>query len=87
MSLHIDITKSLSSFNLDVSMESKGGIIGFLGASGSGKSMTLKCIAGLEKPSKGKMIKYFLIQKKRLMLKLGIEKLGSYFKTMHYFRI
>ena len=41
MSLHIDITKNLSSFNLDVSMESYGGIIGFLGASGSGKSMTL----------------------------------------------
>ena len=56
MSLHIDITKNLSSFNLDVSMESKGGIIGFLGASGSGKSMTLKCIAGLEKPSKGKIV-------------------------------
>ena len=49
MSLYIDINKELSSFNLDVSMESKGGIIGLLGASGSGKSMTLKCIAGIEK--------------------------------------
>ena len=38
MSLHINITKNLSSFNLDVSMESKGGIIGFLGSSGSGKA-------------------------------------------------
>ena len=56
MSLHIDIKKGLSSFNLDVSMKSKGGIIGFLGASGSGKSMTLKCIAGLEKADKGKII-------------------------------
>ncbi|MBS6185290.1 MAG: ATP-binding cassette domain-containing protein, partial [Clostridium celatum] len=56
MSLYININKNLSSFNLDVSIEIKGGIIGFLGSSGSGKSMTLKCIAGLEKPSKGKII-------------------------------
>ena len=56
MSLYIDINKELSSFNLDVSMESKGGIIGFLGASGSGKSMTLKCIAGIEKADSGKII-------------------------------
>ena len=56
MSLYIDIVKELSSFKLDVSMNSNGGIIGFLGASGSGKSMTLKCIAGLERPSKGKII-------------------------------
>ena len=34
MSLYININKNLSSFNLDVSMKSKGGIIGFLGASG-----------------------------------------------------
>ena len=56
MSLHIDITKNLSSFNLDVSYESKGGIIGFLGASGSGKSMTLKCIAGIETPDSGRIV-------------------------------
>ena len=56
MSLYIDINKDLSSFNLEVAMESKGGIIGFLGASGSGKSMTLKCIAGLEKADSGKII-------------------------------
>ena len=56
MSLYIDINKELSSFNLDVSMESKGSIIGFLGASGSGKSMTLKCIAGIETPDSGRIV-------------------------------
>lgn len=38
MSLYIDINKNLSSFKLDVFMEGNGEIIGFLGASGSGKS-------------------------------------------------
>lgn len=56
MSLYIDIEKNLSSFNLNVKLESKDQILGFLGESGSGKSMTLKCIAGLEKPNKGKII-------------------------------
>ena len=56
MSLYIDINKDLSSFNLEVAMESKGGIIGFLGASGSGKSMTLKCIAGIETPDQGRIV-------------------------------
>ena len=32
------------------------GILGVLGASGCGKSMTLKCIAGIETPDEGKII-------------------------------
>lgn len=56
MSLYIDIEKHLSSFNLDVHFEHENGILGFLGASGSGKSMTLKSIAGLVAPSQGKIV-------------------------------
>ncbi|MGL6105223.1 sulfate/molybdate ABC transporter ATP-binding protein [Romboutsia sp.] len=56
MGLYIDIEKKLESFNLKVKLEQKNGVLGFLGESGSGKSMTLKCIAGLEKPTKGKII-------------------------------
>ena len=56
MSLFIDIEKKLENFTLKVKLEQKDGILGFLGESGSGKSMTLKCIAGLEKPTKGKII-------------------------------
>ncbi|MGX9755162.1 sulfate/molybdate ABC transporter ATP-binding protein [Clostridioides difficile] len=56
MSLYVDIEKDLSSFKLKVKIEQEKGILGFLGESGSGKSMTLKCIAGLEKPTKGKII-------------------------------
>ena len=51
--LYIDITKRLSRFDLQIHIESEGGVLGVFGASGSGKSMTLKCIAGIEKPDSG----------------------------------
>ena len=50
MSLHVDIRKRLGSFVLESAFEQDGGVLGLLGASGCGKSMTLKCIAGIEKP-------------------------------------
>lgn len=56
MSIYIDIKKKLSSFSLDVQIEAKNEILGLLGASGCGKSMTLKCIAGIVKPDYGKII-------------------------------
>lgn len=88
MSLYININKNLSSFNLDVSMESKGGIIGFLGSSGSGKSMTLKCIAGLEKPSKGKIIindKVLFDSEKKINVKTKDRKVGFLFQNYALF--
>ena len=51
--LFIDINKNYSGFNLDVTLEANQEILGFLGESGSGKSMTLRCIAGLETPDRG----------------------------------
>ena len=55
MSLHIDIRKRLGSFTLDVKFSAENGITSLLGASGCGKSMTLKCIAGIEKPDEGRI--------------------------------
>lgn len=88
MSLHIDIKKGLSSFNLDVSMKSKGGIIGFLGESGSGKSMTLKCIAGLEKADKGKIIindKVLFDSENKINIKTKDRKVGFLFQNYALF--
>ncbi|MBM6859637.1 ATP-binding cassette domain-containing protein [Clostridium saudiense] len=56
MSLIIDIEKHLPTFDLKVKVNQDKGVLGFLGASGSGKSLTLKTIAGLDKPTKGKII-------------------------------
>jgi molybdate transport system ATP-binding protein len=56
VSLFVDISKKLGEFKLDVSFETDGAVLGLLGASGSGKSMTLKCIAGIEKPDRGRIV-------------------------------
>ena len=53
MSLSVRIKKSLGSFTLDADFQAENGITCLLGASGCGKSMTLKCIAGIEKPDEG----------------------------------
>ena len=53
MSLIVDIHKDLGGFVLDAVFEAENGITCLLGASGCGKSLTLKCIAGIEKPDRG----------------------------------
>ncbi|MBR1937356.1 MAG: ATP-binding cassette domain-containing protein [Spirochaetales bacterium] len=56
MRLYVDIKKRLGSFNLSAKFETDDLITGLLGASGSGKSMTLKCIAGIQTPDEGVII-------------------------------
>lgn len=56
MSLSVDIRKTLGSFDLSVSFEMGNETLGLLGASGCGKSMTLRCIAGVEKPDSGRIV-------------------------------
>ena len=55
MSLKVRIQKQLGSFLLDVDFEAENEVTCLLGASGCGKSMTLKCIAGIEKPDEGRI--------------------------------
>lgn len=56
MALSVNISKRFSGFTLDAALEADGGCLGILGASGCGKSMTLKCIAGIEKPDSGTIV-------------------------------
>ncbi|KYH28293.1 MULTISPECIES: sulfate/molybdate ABC transporter ATP-binding protein [Clostridium] len=56
MKLFLDIKKNFPDFSLDIKLETEDCILGILGPSGSGKSMTLKCIAGVIKPDYGKII-------------------------------
>lgn len=58
MILSVDIKKKLGNFQLDVNFESNNATetLALLGASGCGKSMALKCIAGIEKPDEGHIV-------------------------------
>ncbi len=56
MALSVDIEKTLGAFHLSVSFEIENGVLSLLGASGCGKSMTLKCVAGIERPDRGRII-------------------------------
>ncbi len=57
MSLEVSVTKRLGrSFTLDLDFRVNGSCLGILGASGCGKSMTLKCIAGIERPDRGRIV-------------------------------
>lgn len=56
MKLEVAIRKNLRDFDLNVRFSTSNEIFALLGASGCGKSMTLKCIAGIETPDAGKII-------------------------------
>ncbi|MGN1318591.1 MAG: sulfate/molybdate ABC transporter ATP-binding protein [Lachnospirales bacterium] len=49
----IDLKRKVNKFDIDLKFQSDSKRIGILGASGSGKSMILKMIAGIEKPDVG----------------------------------
>lgn len=56
MALSVDIEKRLGNFELKVKFEIEKEMLAILGASGCGKSMTLKCIAGIETPDRGRIV-------------------------------
>jgi molybdate transport system permease protein len=54
--LRVNIEKQVPEFQLQVKFRATDEPLGLLGASGSGKSMTLRCIAGLETPTQGRIV-------------------------------
>ncbi len=55
MSLEVAITKHLPGFTLDVKFTAEHAPVGLLGASGAGKTMVLRAIAGLVRPDAGRI--------------------------------
>lgn len=53
MSIYVNIQKKLGNFRLTAKLQAEDEVLALLGASGSGKSMTLKCIAGIMRPDRG----------------------------------
>lgn len=56
MSIEVKIKKSFKGFALDIDFKTEEKSVGILGASGCGKSMALKCIAGIETPDCGRIV-------------------------------
>ena len=57
MAIEVRIHREFDDFKLDVQFQSESRRIGILGASGCGKSLTLKSIAGIERPETGNDLK------------------------------
>jgi molybdate transport system permease protein len=57
LELDVQIEKKLpGGFHLEVAFRASGAPLGILGASGAGKSLTLRAIAGLERPDRGRIV-------------------------------
>ena len=53
MALTVDLEKRLGDFHLQARFQAGDEALALLGASGCGKSVTLKCIAGILRPDRG----------------------------------
>ncbi len=56
MGIELRLKKKLQGFSLDAELSDSSRRIGILGSSGAGKSMTLKMIAGIERPDEGRIV-------------------------------
>lgn len=88
MAIYVDIKKDFGSFLLETAFESDQEILALLGASGSGKSLTLKCIAGIETPDQGVIVlngKTLFDSKKRINLIPQKRNVGLLFQNYALF--
>lgn len=88
MSLTVDIEKNLDNFCLRVAFNASEGITSLLGASGCGKSMTLKCIAGVATPDRGRIVlndRVLFDSEKRINLPPQKRKVGYLFQNYALF--
>ena len=88
MGLEVKIFKKLKEFDLNVEFTADKGCTGLIGSSGSGKSMTLRCIAGIEKPDSGRIVlgdKVLYDSEKKINLPPGKRHVGYLFQSYALF--
>jgi molybdate transport system permease protein len=88
MALEVHIEKVLADFELDVTLSTSPKPLAVLGASGAGKSMLLRCIAGLEKPNRGRVVlndRILFDSEKRIALPARERRVGMLFQNYALF--
>ena len=88
MKLEVDIKKVLRDFVLEVKFSTQDEVFALLGASGCGKSMTLKTIAGIETPDSGKIIlngRILFDSQKKINLPPQARRVGYLFQNYALF--
>lgn len=88
MAVDISVQKRLGNFTLNVCLKSESRRIGILGASGCGKSMTLKSIAGIESPDQGRIMideRILYDSSKKVNLKPQARNVGYLFQNYALF--
>lgn len=86
--LEVQIYKKLAEFDLDISFQENDNILGLMGASGSGKSMTLKCIAGIEMPDQGRIVlngRVLFDSEKKINIPIQKRNVGYMFQSYALF--
>ena len=88
MSLFVDIEKNFGDFDLKIKFETNQNAASLLGASGSGKSVTLKCIAGIITPDKGKIIlngRTLFDSERKINVRIQDRNVGYFFQDYALF--
>lgn len=88
MALSVDIEKELGSFHLKSKFTAESETLAILGASGCGKSMTLKCIAGVATPDRGRIVlngRVLFDSDKKINVPARLRKTGYLFQNYALF--
>ena len=88
MSLKIHVIKKLGDFNLKIDLDVEDHIIGLLGYSGCGKTMTLKMIAGIVTPDSGSIVlngRTLFDSKQKINLSVQERNIGLMFQSYALF--
>lgn len=88
MALIVKIRKKLDNFELNADIQTGDDILALSGASGAGKTMILKCIAGIETPDSGFISlngRVLFDSEKNINLKAALRKTGYLFQDYALF--
>lgn len=88
MSIYCCFRKKIENFSINVDFEGENEVLSLLGASGSGKSMILRCIAGVETPDSGTIIvddKVLFDSERKINIPVSQRKTGMLFQDFALF--